>query len=180
MKPRPTPCFSLKVSLRRLRISMMAVMSTSLNVVSMAALCCPSTRCAAMVLRSRDIGSTTSRRSSESRGLGRWTRASWAACRLWQTCRFRSDILIGLGAAVATGSCRRVQRSARHVAGVPDVTMPMVATWFCTSSFSTLPLGPLPFTSEVSDRAVPACWRRSAWQARSGRQAAPPRRAFPP
>jgi hypothetical protein len=43
MNPRPTPCLSANGSLYCLRVSITAVMSTSLKVVSIAAVCCAST-----------------------------------------------------------------------------------------------------------------------------------------
>src|SRR5688572_12846771 len=57
MNPRPMPCFFSKLSLYLLRRSMTAVMSHSLNVVSIAAVCWASTRRAAMRWRSGDMRS---------------------------------------------------------------------------------------------------------------------------
>ena len=65
MKPSFTPCFFSKTSLYWLRSAMMAVMSTSLKVVSMAAVFCASFRRRAMVWRRRDIRTRSSRAASD-------------------------------------------------------------------------------------------------------------------
>ncbi len=61
--PSPTPCCCLNASLRRSRSAIIALMSISLNVVSIAALCCASTSRRAMVARRFDIRCRSSRRS---------------------------------------------------------------------------------------------------------------------
>ena len=61
--PNPTPCFCLKDSFWRFLTSMTAVMSTSLKVVSMAAVRCASTRRRAMVCRRRDMRTRSSKRA---------------------------------------------------------------------------------------------------------------------
>src|SRR5579859_3512155 len=63
MKPRPTPLRFKKASRRRARTSMIADMSTSLNVVSMAAVRCASSSRWAMVWRRRDMRMCVSRRA---------------------------------------------------------------------------------------------------------------------
>ena len=67
MKPSRTPCFFSKSSFSRSRSAMTAVMSTSLKVVSMAAVFCASFRRLAMVWRSR-VMRTRSSRSARRRG----------------------------------------------------------------------------------------------------------------
>ena len=67
MKPRRTPCFFSKLSLYSARSAMTWLMSTSLKVVSWAAVFCDSLRRSAMVLRSRLIA-TRSSRSARGRG----------------------------------------------------------------------------------------------------------------
>jgi hypothetical protein len=67
MKPSRAPCFFSKSSLSRSRSAMTPVMSTSLKVVSMAAVFCASFRRLAMVRRSR-VMRTRSSRSARGRG----------------------------------------------------------------------------------------------------------------
>src|SRR5258707_1232443 len=67
MKPSRAPCFFSKSSFRRSRSAMTLVMSTSLKVVSMAAVFCASFRRLAMVRRSR-VMRTRSSRSARGRG----------------------------------------------------------------------------------------------------------------
>src|ERR1700761_6063404 len=55
IKPKPTPCFSLNLSLYLLRISMIGDMSTSLKVVSIAVSFLTETKRLATVLRNGDI-----------------------------------------------------------------------------------------------------------------------------
>ena len=64
MKPSFTPCFFSNTSLYWLRRSITALMSTSLNVVSMAAVFCASFRRRAMVWRSFVIFTRSSRAAS--------------------------------------------------------------------------------------------------------------------
>ena len=64
MKPSFTPCFFSNTSLYWLRSAMTLVMSTSLKVVSMAALVCASFRRRAMVWRSLVIFTRSSREAS--------------------------------------------------------------------------------------------------------------------
>ena len=64
MKPSFTPCFFSNSSLYSLRSAMTALMSTSLKVVSIAAVFCASFRRRAMVWRSRVIGTRSSRAAS--------------------------------------------------------------------------------------------------------------------
>ena len=65
MKPSFTPCFFSKTSLYWLRSAMVAVMSTSLKVVSIAAMFCASFRRRAIVWRRRDIDTRSSRAASD-------------------------------------------------------------------------------------------------------------------
>ena len=67
MKPSRAPCFFSKSSFSRSRSAMTLVMSTSLKVVSMAAVFCASFRRLAMVRRSR-VMRTRSSRSARGRG----------------------------------------------------------------------------------------------------------------
>ena len=62
MKPSLTPFLATKASWYFLRSAITARMFTSLKVVSMAALCCASSRRSAMRLRRRVIGTRSSRR----------------------------------------------------------------------------------------------------------------------
>ena len=64
IKPRPTPCFSLNLSLYLALISMIGDMSTSLKVVSMAVSFFTATNLRATVLRKGDIFSRRSRPES--------------------------------------------------------------------------------------------------------------------
>jgi hypothetical protein len=70
IKPRLTPLRSLKLSLRRLRTSMTALMSISLKVVSIAAVCWASTSRRAIVWRRRDIRTRSSRSAAGAAGAG--------------------------------------------------------------------------------------------------------------
>ena len=72
MKPSDTPCTSVKRALWRARSSITALMSTSLKVVRIAAVCCACTRRSAMRWRRCVIGTRSS--SSLSRPAGRGTR----------------------------------------------------------------------------------------------------------
>src|SRR5688572_22707006 len=68
MKVSLTPCsFSMR-SFKRSRSRITAVMSTSLNVVRCAVLCCASSRCSAMRLRRVDIFSRVSREPGGAEG----------------------------------------------------------------------------------------------------------------
>ena len=69
MKPSFTPCFFSNSSLYWLRSDITALMSTSLKVVSMAAVFCASLRRRAMVWRSR-VMCTRSSRAASSAGDG--------------------------------------------------------------------------------------------------------------
>src|SRR5476649_1932949 len=60
IKPKPTPCFSLNLSLYLLRISMIGDISTSLKVVNMAVSFLTATKRLATVLRNGDIFSRRS------------------------------------------------------------------------------------------------------------------------
>ncbi len=70
MKPSFTPCFFWNRSFRSLRIAMTSVRSTSLKVVSMAAVFCASFSRRAMVWRSRVIFTRFSRAPSSAEGAG--------------------------------------------------------------------------------------------------------------
>src|SRR5690606_4741856 len=74
MKPRPTPCFSLNESLYFLRISITALISTSLKVVSMAVVFLAATSREAIVLRRPDIFSRLVSREKEL-AIVSWARA---------------------------------------------------------------------------------------------------------
>src|SRR5476651_868940 len=60
IKPKPTPCFSLNLSLYLARSSIIGAISTSLNVVSMAVSFLTATKRLATVLRNDDIFSRRS------------------------------------------------------------------------------------------------------------------------
>src|ERR1700712_3314786 len=70
MKPSLAPCFFSNTSLYWARIAMMWLMSTSLKVVSIAAVFCTSLRRRAMVWRSRVIFTRSSRAASSAGGGG--------------------------------------------------------------------------------------------------------------
>ncbi len=88
MKPSFTPCFFSNTSRYWARNAITAVMSTSLKVVSMAAVFCASLRRRAMVWRSRVIR-TRSSRAASSAGDGA------------RTCTAAAGCAIGIGAAAA-------------------------------------------------------------------------------
>src|SRR5882757_6906966 len=88
MKPSLLPCFFSNTSLYCARIAMMWLMSTSLKVVSMAAVFCTSLSRRAMVWRSRVIF-TRSSRAASSAGDGA------------RTCTAAAGWLIGVGAEAA-------------------------------------------------------------------------------
>ena len=69
-KPRLTPCFSWKASFRRARSASTAVMSISLKVVSIAAVCWASTRRLAIVALRLHIRTRSSRRAAAERLAG--------------------------------------------------------------------------------------------------------------
>ncbi len=128
--PRPTPCVFLNCSLRRSRSAMRALMSISLNVVSIAAVCCAVTRLRAMVRRRFDIRSRTSTRSplvaigravigaggaaaAEAAGGPAVAGAGWACARkLWTSCfTTRPASPLGLTLARSTLCCSATFRA---------------------------------------------------------------------
>ena len=111
MKPSRAPCFFSKSSLSRSRRAMTAVMSTSLKVVSMAAVFCASLRRLAMVRRSR-VMRTRSSRSARDRGPA--GAAGFAAGALAAGIDRKRCQHVGLGgAAVLAGGLDRRRGNAR-------------------------------------------------------------------
>src|ERR1700761_4080945 len=79
MKPKPTPCFSLNLSLYLLRISMIGDISTSLKVVNIAVSFLTATKRLATVLRNDDIFSRRSLLSPAFTGAAAGAAAAGAA-----------------------------------------------------------------------------------------------------
>src|SRR6202012_2509770 len=118
MKPSLLPCFFSNTSLYWARIAMTLVMSTSLKVVSIAAVFCTSLRRRAMVWRSRVIF-TRSSRAASSAGDGA------------RTCTAAAGWLTGVGAeaafSIAASMSPLVTRPSLPEPGTVDASTPLSA-----------------------------------------------------
>ena len=110
MKPSLTPCFRSNRSLYSLRSAITALMSTSLKVVSMAAVFCASLRRRAMVCRKR-VMCTRSSRAASSGGEGA------------RTCKVATGCATGMGAAAA----RSIAASMSPFVTRPSLPVPSTA-----------------------------------------------------
>src|SRR6185437_13334982 len=143
MKPSFTPCFFSNRSLYLARRSITGFMSTSLNVVSMAAVFCASLSRRAMVVRRRVIFTRSSRASS---AAATGPRAAGAG--------IGAGAVAGCGAGAAAGAACMIlgacATAGRAIAALPETALCCGTTGAglliaaSTSSFSTWPRRPLP------------------------------------